>query len=604
MLNIDDSFIDYKLKVLSNVTDNIYKIFNVDLSDSMFNYYIDSNLNPVLSNLFFKPKYLGYLLRANISSNLYINLLAKFGSVEKLQQAYFKEISDLRFVFGKKLIVEKQGNSYIPAKTQNLDLDILQEIITFVPNEPSFAKNIQDLILQKDLYPFDLQFSGNTESINTIDSPKKVIDLMTENNQTLYAGGITEEIKDDNVFTSKQIAQKLFFMNMVQSALFSGKTNNGRSNVFELLFLDNIYLQNVLIDYINESSHDLFKNNYLSPELINDKIYNSLYNFLIINNPDLFEKQSIKVNNIKTNKTRQSLFNIFKVNLNNNNFLVRTDEVISPEGFTNDKIKFFQTKYVIVEIDGINYLFKSNRLKEQLFNYTNLGIINNFNSKFKPIAFNFLQETVNELGISLDNNIQVKQVSTDKFIRKSNNYREYGVEKPISFEKGTDVDQLLLQEATGIISEVNPNITDVVKNSIETFNKPVQYSRNSGTKENLKLRYKFNTGNNETILLNKTFLSRDTELTPETKKMVDGHIKLNNKFIFNNNLSNKLFLDYLISKNYTNFEIFGQIGKNKFSDKDVSLLVNTVKDNPIIIKNLNNKPEDSEENFDSAPDCI
>jgi hypothetical protein len=608
-IDLTDSFIDYKLQKLVEITENIYSNFNINLEDSNYNFF--KQYFKELNN----PKYLGYLFNANLSSNLYLNLLTEFSSAENLKKAYFKEVSDLKLIFGKNTIVEKDGDTYVKSNVQNINLNILNSIIRFVDNNPFFQESIEDIVTLKTDYPFDIQFLGQTDSFNSSLNPKNIIDIMSIDNKTLYYGGNQDIITKNNVFSAQEVAQKLFFVNMIQSGLFAGKNNKGRSNVFDLLFLDNIILQNFLL-YIDKPYSYLLNNSVVDSTILESDInvLNSYTDFILLNNPEVFNKytKSLEDTYLLDNNTKNLIKNIFinstPVSLNNDNLDVYViDKSIILPTDDNKKLiklnKFLNSNYITINDTGSKKLFK---LVDSLNNnliYKNLGIIggnlltNDFNARINPIAFNSLENVITNLGI-VTSNIEVSDVNNDKFIKQSNNFRNYGLRKPISFAKGTELDQIMLQEATGIISIVNPKLKDFATTSVVDFNKTVEATQI----ENNNLKYKFNVNSNETILLTKSLTTQE-ELSEETKKLINDHIKLNNKFIFSNDLNNKLFLDYLISKNYTNFEVFGNTGNNTFSNDDINLKLSTVKQKDTKGKIKTKIPNTDEEDFTTMSPC-
>ena len=607
-IDLTDSFIDYKLQKLLDITKNIYNIFNINLEDSNFNFF--KQYFKELNN----PKYLGYLFNASLSSNLYLNLLVEFGTTENLKKAYFKEVFDLKLLFGQNTVVKKEKNDYVKSNMQNLNLSILNSIIKFVDNNPFFEKNIEDIATLKTNYPFDIQFLGQTESFNSSLNPKNIIDIMSIDNKTLYYGGTQDIITENNVFSAQEITQKLFFVNMIQSGLFNGKNNKGRSNVFDLLFLDNIILQNFLL-YIDKPYSYLLNNSIVNSEIIKDNlnILNAYSDFIILNNPEVFNKytKNLEDTYLLDNNTKKLIKNVFvnstPITINNNyvDVYVVDKSIILPTDDTKKLIKldnFLSSAYITFNDKGSKKLFKLVGSLNNNLLYKNLGIIggnllsNDFNAKINPIAFNFLDEVISSLGI-VTSNIEVSDINNETFIKQSNNFRNYGLRKPISFKKGTELDQIMLQEATGIISITNPKLEDFSKTSVIEFNKPVGVSQIEIKNDNVI--YKFNANPDETILLTKSFTTQK-ELSEETQKLLNDHIKLNNKFIFSNDVTNKLFLDYLISKNYTNFEVFGNTGNNTFNNDDINLKLSTVKQKEPKI----NIPDTNEDDFTEVPPCI
>jgi hypothetical protein len=299
-VNITDSFIKYKLDKLLQVSNNIYKLFNINLNDINFQNILKflKTQNPMFGN----PKQIGYLFKANLSLNLYLNLINDIGSINNLINTYYQEVQDLKNIFSVSKIVEPSiNNTYIISKTQNINLDILKKVIRFIDNSPYFLQNNKELLEFKKLYPFNIQFLGQTEEINVSDTPKHIIDIFSTDRNTKYTTTIEGDITEDKVFTAEEIAKKLFFVSLVQSALFSGKTNTGRSNMFEMLFLDNTLLQNSIL-HTNNSYSDLIT---IKPFIIDNQYLNNIENtqsilsFILLNNPDFFTRTSFNLNQEK-----------------------------------------------------------------------------------------------------------------------------------------------------------------------------------------------------------------------------------------------------------------------------------------------------------------
>jgi ribonuclease HI len=414
-IDLSNSFIEYKLQKLVEITENIYSNFNINLEDPNFNFF--KQYFQRLNN----SKYLGYLFNANLSSNLYLNLLAEFGSAENLKKAYFKEVSDLKLIFGQNTIIEKTGDNYVKSDVQNLNLNILNSIIRFVDNNPFFEENIKNITILKQLYPFDIQFLGQSESFNSSLNPKNIIDIMSIDNKTLYYGGNQDIITEDNVFSAQEITQKLFFINMVQSGLFSGKNNKGRSNVFDLLFLDNIILQNFLL-YINKPYSYLLNNSVVNPEILRNSsnVLSAYTDFILLNNPEGFNKytRSLEDTYLLDNNTKKLIKNIFvnstPITLNNNylDVYVIDKSIILPTDDPKKLVKlgnFLNSTYITFNDNGSKKLFKLVYSLGNNLLYKNLGIIggnllsNEFSGKINPIAFNFLDEVISNLGITRSN---------------------------------------------------------------------------------------------------------------------------------------------------------------------------------------------------------
>ena len=137
---------------------------------------------------------------------------------------------------------------------------------------------------------------------------------MSIDNKTLYYGGNQGIVTEDNVFSAQEITQKLFFINMVQSGLFSGKNNKGRSNVFDLLFLDNIILQNFLL-YIDKPYPYLLNNSVVNPEILinSSNILSAYTDFILLNNPEIFSKysKSLEDTYLLDNNTKKLIKSVF-----------------------------------------------------------------------------------------------------------------------------------------------------------------------------------------------------------------------------------------------------------------------------------------------------
>ena len=304
---------------------------------------------------------------------------------------------------------------------QNLNLNILNSIIRFVDNNPFFEEDIENITILKQLYPFDIQFLGQSESFNSSLNPKNIIDIMSIDNKTLYYGGNQGIITEDNVFSAQEITQKLFFINMIQSGLFSGKNNKGRSNVFDLLFLDNIILQNFLL-YINKPYSYLLNNSVVNPEILrnNSNVLSAYTNFILLNNPEVFNKytRSLEDTYLLSNNTKKLIKNVFvnstPITLNNDyvDVYVIDKSIILPTNDAKELVKlnnFLSSTYITFNDKGSKKLFKLVGSLNNNLLYKNLGIIggnllsNEFSGKINPIAFNFLDEVISNLGITRSN---------------------------------------------------------------------------------------------------------------------------------------------------------------------------------------------------------
>jgi hypothetical protein len=419
LINTEDSFIEYKLKTLLDVTNNIYELFNINLN----------NLNyKNLINFFGSPSNKGYLFQVNLSANLYLNLINELGSAETLLTTYYQEVQDLKDIFSVSKLVEDSGNNeYTISPNQNLNLSILKNIIRFVNTTPYFLQTNQEISNFRSLYPFDIQFLGQTEQINTFDTPKKIIDLFSNDTQTKYATNLEGPITEDKVISAKDIAKKLFFVNMVQSALFSGKTNRGRSNMFEMLFLDNIFLQNSIL-HINKNYSSLINNEIVNLDynfFQNIENANALIAFLTINNFETFSNPNVVYNleniRFKESKTfinnslfgqpttfslgqRGNLTNV--ISLNKNQIPITQNETFQKAN-QNSINKVLNKKFLIVtpEKETYSILFQKVYVQEDTYYYKKLGIINVgklYSSKENNIAFSLLQPLLINNGIETD----------------------------------------------------------------------------------------------------------------------------------------------------------------------------------------------------------
>jgi hypothetical protein len=345
------------------------------------------------------------------------------------------------YIFGQNTVVEIQGNSYVKADNQNNMLGVLQNIVKFNRgrNNIFFAKSIEELNSLNEQYNNNISFLGQSESIDTLQTPKSIVDLMSVDNQTLFVGSNTDinELTPQEIFSAQDIAKKLFFVNMVQSALFSGKSNKGRSNVFDLLFLDNLLLQNDLITPVQGSLYELLKNNNkLISNLKNNEILDNLYLFSFINNSELFEKNTYNVGlKVKKDFIKNQIINLFKGYVNSDSLIINFNDINSTVdseketiSLSKTKALFFNKDFIIVPITQNNvqnnYLYTKTNLGFEKYLYTKVGIVNNFNSKFNPIYFNILDKINNQLGLNTSTYVPV-EISKDNFIRKNSNYRNY-----------------------------------------------------------------------------------------------------------------------------------------------------------------------------------
>jgi hypothetical protein len=140
---------------------------------------------------------------------------------------------------------------------------------------------------------------------------------------------------------------------------------------------------------------------------------------------------------------------------------------------------------------------------------------------------------------------------------------DLGKFEKLSKLEGTKADVQMRTLSDGIIiesTEANSSSETSVKTILEKtkkdnteFNVSAQLSTRGITKAVTPLAKTVN----PVIMLARNYSLRNTSLTEDTKKAIDGGIKMNAKFIFGNSSTDRAFLDYLKSKNYNNYTIYG-----------------------------------------------
>ena len=395
--NIEGSFIEYKLKTLLNTTNTILNVFNINLNDPGFRTY-----HLMLSgvNEYFAKKYANYALYTTLSFNLYSNLLNNLNVDKSLKELYFEEIQILQKIFSlDNNIVEMSPvkGVYKISNTQNSNLNNLKALISFTEVNNLFFQSTEEANNFKKLYPYDIRFINKFEKVDNISSPKKIMDILSTDYITKYTISKEGSITEDKVFTAREIAQKIFFVNLVKSAVFPGKSREGRSNMFDMLFLDNLHLQDNIL-HTNLSYAQLLRPTSLDYSNLNGLDLQGLKGFLLMNNEDLLnnslgnldkiydfkvsQQLKLQFNQTPTNQivNDRHLTNVVSINFNNLN--------ISGDEKQVNKVKkrvAFVTKkpFIIINNNGVDYLYQR-LLFEGNGNilYKNLGIVSE--SKVNP----------------------------------------------------------------------------------------------------------------------------------------------------------------------------------------------------------------------------
>jgi hypothetical protein len=394
--NIEGSFIEYKLKTLLNTTNTILNVFNINLNDPGFRTY---QLMLLGVNEYFAKKYANHALYTTLSFNLYSNLINNLNVDRSLKELYFEEIQILQKIFSlDNNIVEMSPlkGVYKISNTQNSNLNNLKALISFTEVNNLFFQSTEEANNFKKLYPYDIRFINKFEKVDNISSPKKIMDILSTDYITKYTISKQGSITEDKVFTAREIAQKIFFVNMVKSAVFPGKSREGRSNMFDMLFIDNLHLWDNIL-HTNLSYAQLLRPTSLDYSNLNGLDLQVLKGFLLMNNEDLFNNSLGNLDKIYDFKTSQQLklqfnqtptnqivddrylTNVVSINFN-------TLNITGDEKQVNKVMKrlAFVTKkpFIIINNNGVDYLYQRVYQGNGNIYYKNLGIVSE--SKVNP----------------------------------------------------------------------------------------------------------------------------------------------------------------------------------------------------------------------------
>jgi hypothetical protein len=394
--NIEGSFIEYKLKTLLNTTNTILNVFNINLNDPGFRTY---QLMLLGVNEYFAKKYANHALYTTLSFNLYSNLINNLNVDRSLKELYFEEIQILQKIFSlDNNIVEMSPvkGVYKISNTQNSNLNNLKALISFTEVNNLFFQSTEEADNFKKLYPYDIRFINKFEKVDNISSPKKIMDILSTDYITKYTISKQGSITEDKVFTAREIAQKIFFVNLVKSAVFPGKSREGRSNMFDMLFIDNLHLWDNIL-HTNLSYAQLLRPTSLDYSNLNGLDLQVLKGFLLMNNEDLFNNSLGNLDKIYDFKTSQQLklqfnqtptnqivdgrylTNIVSINFN-------TLNITGDEKQVNKVMKrlAFVTKkpFIIINNNGVDYLYQRVYQGNGNIYYKNLGIVSE--SKVNP----------------------------------------------------------------------------------------------------------------------------------------------------------------------------------------------------------------------------
>ena len=144
----------------------------------------------------------------------------------------------------------------------------------------------------------------------------------------------------------------------------------------------------------------------------------------------------------------------------------------------------------------------------------------------------------------------------DKFV-------DLGKFEKTSKEDGTTADKKMRELADGVLVE-SVESTSSSQTSLRVIRKKIQDSLPENLRENViaqimgKARLVAPLSNipSPVVMLARNYSLRKSELSEPVKKALDVYINKNAKFIFGNSSTDRAFLDYLHSKNYSNFTIY------------------------------------------------
>ena len=144
----------------------------------------------------------------------------------------------------------------------------------------------------------------------------------------------------------------------------------------------------------------------------------------------------------------------------------------------------------------------------------------------------------------------------DKFV-------DLGKFEKTSKEDGTTADKKMRELADGVLVE-SVESTSSSQTSLRVIRKKIQDSLPENLRENViaqvmgKARLVAPLSNipSPVVMLARNYSLRKSELSEPVKKALDVYINKNAKFIFGNSSTDRPFLDYLHSKNYSNFTIY------------------------------------------------
>ena len=149
-----------------------------------------------------------------------------------------------------------------------------------------------------------------------------------------------------------------------------------------------------------------------------------------------------------------------------------------------------------------------------------------------------------------------KEDVADKFV-------DLGKFEKTSKEDGTTADKKMRELADGVLVE-SVESTSSSQTSLRVIRKKIQDSLPENLRENViaqvmgKARLVAPLSNipSPVVMLARNYSLRKSELSEPVKKALDVYINKNAKFIFGNSSTDRPFLDYLHSKNYSNFTIY------------------------------------------------
>jgi hypothetical protein len=184
----------------------------------------------------------------------------------------------------------------------------------------------------------------------------------------------------------------------------------------------------------------------------------------------------------------------------------------------------------------------------------------------------------------------------DEYIATSSRgaFIDMGEFKRVTKEDGTTADQKMRQLADGVLVESMESISSS-QTSLRVVQKKIKDQLPESLKENVKAQIKGRARlvaplaniENPVIMLARNYSLRNRPLDEPVQKALDVFMSKNASFIFGNSSTDRPFLDYLVSKNYNNFTIYGYTsgGKdNRITQEDLMIEPTEVEETPTFEK--------------------